>query len=76
MRHGLRVVPHVGAGTVAAAGVRETAFPSPYVAVFLAQNGGRFQDGEIGGDRIEHVGRQSGGRESFLNCTVRARKDA
>ena len=40
MRHGLSVVPHVSAGTVAAAGVRRAAFPSPYVSVFLAQYGG------------------------------------
>ena len=40
MRHGLSVVPHVSAGTVAAAGVRRAAFPSPYVSVFLAQDSG------------------------------------
>ena len=66
MRHRLRVVPHVRARSVAASGVRKAAFPSPDVAVCLAQNGRRLQDGEVGGDGIEHVRRKRGIEERVL----------
>ena len=58
MGHRLGVVPDVGAGAVAAAGVVAAAFPRPESAVGLAQNGGRLEDREVRRDRFEHFRRQ------------------
>ena len=66
MRKGLGVIPHVGAGAVAASGVGEAAFPAPHVAVLLPQYRGRFKNAEVGRDRIKHIGRQGGREEGFL----------
>ena len=58
MGQGLRVIPHMRARSVAAASIGKAAFPSPHIAVGLAQNGGRFEDREIGRDSVEHIGRK------------------
>src|SRR5512140_2553405 len=60
MRYCLRVIPDMGAGAVTAAGVVAASFPRPKLAVGLAQHGGGFQDGEVGGDGFEHLGRKRG----------------
>ncbi len=57
---GLRVVPDVRAGAVAAAGRVGAALPGPEAAVLLAQDRRRLQDGEIRGHRFHHLRRQGG----------------
>ena len=66
MRNGLRVVPDVRAGAVAAASVREAPLPSPKIAVFEAKHRWRFQDREIGGDSIEDVRRKGRGEKRLV----------
>src|SRR5437016_14407529 len=68
VRKGLRIIPHVRAGTMAAASIGETPCPTPKSAIFQTQYGGRLEDGQIGGDGIQHVRRQSGGKQGFLKC--------
>ena len=45
VRESLRIIPDVRAGTMAAARVGKTSFPTPKIAIFQPQHGGRFQDG-------------------------------
>src|SRR3974390_1867353 len=66
MRKGLRIVPDMRAGTMTAAGIGETTFPTPDIAIFQAQHGGRFENRQIGGNGIENVRRQSGVKQRFL----------
>ena len=63
MRQSLSIVPDMRARSVTAAGVGKTAFPSPHIAVCLAENGGRLEDREVGGDSIEHVSRKRGTKD-------------
>ena len=58
MRKGLCVVPDVCAGAMAAAAIWGTAFPSPQISVFLAQNRGRLQNAQVCRYRIQHIRRQ------------------
>ena len=58
MRYGLRVVPDVSAGAVAAARIVAAAFEAPEPAVALTPDGGGFQDGEIRGNRLDDFRRE------------------
>jgi hypothetical protein len=57
MRECLGIVPHVSAGSVAAAPLAEAAFPTPEVALGGAEHGGAFKDGEVEANRFaQHIG--------------------
>src|ERR1700728_3801066 len=60
MRHGLSVIPHMGARARAArrTGIVVATFPAPDSAIGLAQDGGRFEDAKIGRDRLDQLGWQ------------------
>ncbi len=66
VRHGLRVVPYMRAGAVAAAGIRKAAFPAPDVAVGFAENGRRFEDRQVGGNGVENIRGERGIEERVL----------
>jgi hypothetical protein len=68
MRKGLGVIPYVGARAVATATVGETSFPAPEIAVFKTEDGRRFENGEIGGDGVEDLCGERGGKESVFEC--------
>src|SRR5579862_2132507 len=68
VRHRLGIVPDMRARAVTAAVVREAALPRPDVSVFLAKHGGRLENTDVCGNRIEHVSRKRGGEQSFLEC--------
>ena len=70
VRDGLGVVPDVGAGAVAAARVVAAAFPAPEPAVGLAQDGGRFEDREVGGDGFDDFRRQRGVVEAVAEASA------
>ena len=64
MRHSLRVVPHMGAGAMAATASGKQ--PShPHTLPFAwRRTVGDFRMREIGGDGIEHVGGKRGSRRA------------
>src|SRR5215469_4832854 len=66
IRKRLRVVPNVRTRTMATASVRETALPTPKVAIFKPQYRRRFENGQVCGNRIEHIGRQRRGAQRLL----------
>ena len=66
MRESLGIIPDMRAGTMATTGIGKTAFPTPQVAIFQTQHGGRLEDGQICGDRIQHIGRQGRGKQCLL----------
>ena len=58
VRHRLRVVPDVRAGAVAAAPAVPAALPAPEAPVRLAHHGRGLQDREVGGHRLDDLGRE------------------
>src|SRR5215472_5748176 len=54
------------AGSMAAAGIGETALPTPEVAIFQAQYRGRLEDSQIRRDSIQHVRREGGRKQGLL----------
>src|SRR6185503_11529504 len=58
VRHGLRVVQHVRAAAGVAAPGIAGAFPTPKATVVLPQLRRRFQDAQVAGHRLHHLGRQ------------------
>ncbi len=58
VRNHLSVVPDMGAGAGTTSGVVATPFPTPEPTVRLPEHRRRFQDGQVGGHRLDHLRRQ------------------
>ena len=58
MAYSLRIVPDVCAGAITAAVVIATSFKAPEPAVCLAQHGGRFENGQVGGYGLNYFAGQ------------------
>ena len=64
----LGIVPDVGTRSRTAAVVDEASLPGPGVAVFLQQQGRRFEDGQIGGHCVDDVGGEGGFEEGIVKA--------